>query len=557
MCIKHFRTLRKITKKQSIRSITIESADGNVLTEEAEIREGWTEYCSALYNHPIAPNVNVLEQPTVNERSDLPILREEVKNAIIKLKAGKSPGVDNIPAELIKAGGEAMIDFYFRVCCDIWSQGVWPKHWSQSVFIPIPKTGNIKACKNYRTIILICHASKIMLKILQERIKQKAEDFIAEEQAGFRAGRSTAEHIFNVNLLIQKHLDHQRTIHHNFIDFKKAFDRVWWSGLWWALRGANIDESIIGIIQALYEQSTGSVMYGGALGEDFNITVGVRQGCLLSPVLFNIFLEIIMRSTLEDYQSSISCGGRQLSNLRFADDIDLITGSEHQLQDLTERLVRASSHFGMEISIEKSKLLVNGRLHGPAYIRVGDDVLEEVHKFKYLGAVIARDGASSMEIKRRLSMATSVATSLTRVWRTVNVKTKIRLYRTLVIPVLLYASETWTIKADEQRKLEAFENKCFRRMLRVSYVEHRTNASIREEIEHHVGAQEPLMSLVKKKKLKWFGHVTRHDSISRDILQGTVEGRRPRGKSRKCWMDNIREWTGLTIRQLIDMANDR
>ena len=105
--------------------------------------------------------------------------------------------------------------------------GEWPTPWTQSLVITLPKKGNLQLCQNYRTISLISHPSKVMLKIIFNRLRPQAEKIIAEEQAGFRAGRSTTEQIFNLCILCEKYLQHQQDLYHVFIDFKKAFDRVW------------------------------------------------------------------------------------------------------------------------------------------------------------------------------------------------------------------------------------------------------------------------------------------------------------------------------------------
>ncbi|GFR89399.1 RNA-directed DNA polymerase from mobile element jockey [Elysia marginata] len=107
---------------------------------------------------------------------------------------------------------------------DILQTGVWPKPWTQSLVITLPKTGNLKLCQNYRTISLISHPSKVMLKVFLNRLKPQAEKTIAEDQAGFRPGRSTVERICNIRILMEKYLQHQQELHHVFIDFKKAFD---------------------------------------------------------------------------------------------------------------------------------------------------------------------------------------------------------------------------------------------------------------------------------------------------------------------------------------------
>ena len=117
------------------------------------------------------------------------------------MKKGKSAGVDNILAELVQAGGEDVISALTTICNKIWQTGEWPSPWTQSLFITRPKKGNLQQCQNYRTISLIIHPSKVMLKIILNRLKPQADKIIAEEQAGFRAGRSTTEQSFNLRIL--------------------------------------------------------------------------------------------------------------------------------------------------------------------------------------------------------------------------------------------------------------------------------------------------------------------------------------------------------------------
>ena len=167
---------------------------------------------------------------TRHQAENLPVLREEVEEAVRSLKAGKSPGVDNIPSELLNNGGEATTTVVTAICQKIWETKEWPKEWTRLLVIPLPKKGNLKQCQNYRTISLISHPSKIMLRVILNRLKPKAEELLAEVQASFRPGRSTAEQIFNSRVIIEKHLQHQRDLFHNFIDFKKAFDRAWHGG---------------------------------------------------------------------------------------------------------------------------------------------------------------------------------------------------------------------------------------------------------------------------------------------------------------------------------------
>ena len=142
---------------------------------------------------------------------------------------GKSAGVDNIPAELVQAGGEAMIDILTAICNKIWKTGEWPTTWTQSLVITLPKKGNLQLCQNYRTISLISHPSKVMLKIILNRLQPQAEEINAEEQAGFRARRSTTEQIFNLRILCEKYL---QNLYHVFIHFKTAYGTKPYGQLW-------------------------------------------------------------------------------------------------------------------------------------------------------------------------------------------------------------------------------------------------------------------------------------------------------------------------------------
>ena len=112
------------------------------------------------------------------------------------------------------------------ICNKIWQTGEWPTPWTQPLVITLPKKGNLHLRQNYRTISLITHPSKVILRILLNRLKPQAEEIIKEEQAGFRAGRSTTEQIFNLRILCEKYLQHQQSLYHVFVDLKKAFGRV-------------------------------------------------------------------------------------------------------------------------------------------------------------------------------------------------------------------------------------------------------------------------------------------------------------------------------------------
>ena len=172
--------------------------------------------------------------------------------------------------------------------------------------------------------------------------------------------------------------------------------------------------------------------------------------------------------------------------------------------------------------------------------------LETVTSFKYLGLVITDEG-SKPEILSRIAQTTAALTRLKPIWidKRISLSSKIRLMRSLVTSIFLYARESWTLTAELQRRIQAMEMKCYRKILRISYKDHVTNEEVRAKIQQAIGPHEDLLTIVKRRKLQWYGHVSRSSGVAKTILQGTVKGGRKQGRQRKRCEDNIREWTGL------------
>ena len=269
-----------------------------------------------------------------------------------------------------------MIDILTTICNKIWKTGEWPTTWTQSLVITLPKKDNLQLYQNYRTISLINYTSRVMLKIILNRLKPQAEEIIAEEQAGFRAGRSTTEQIFNLRILGEKYLQHQQNLYHVFIDIKKAFDRVWHEALWATKMKYNINASIIRAIENLYDKAQSAVLSNGSTGEWFRTTVGVRQGYLLSPTLFNIFLERIMCEALDNHEGSVSIGGRLITNFRFADHI-VVNAEDEEAGILIDCLDTITTRYKMEFGPEKTKVMTNNPTSFQKEIKIKGQRLEE------------------------------------------------------------------------------------------------------------------------------------------------------------------------------------
>ena len=188
-----------------------------------------------------------------------------------------------------------------------------------SVFIPIPKKGNAKECSNYRTIEFISHASKVMLKILQARLQQYLNQELSDVWAGFRKDRGTRDQIAHIYWIIGKAREFQKNIYFSFIDYAKAFDCVEHNKLWKILKEIGTPDRLTCLLRNLYAGQKATVRTGHGTTDWFQIGKGVRQGCLLSPCLFNLYAEYILRNSgLEETQAGIKIARRNINNLIYA-----------------------------------------------------------------------------------------------------------------------------------------------------------------------------------------------------------------------------------------------
>ena len=198
-----------------------------------------------------------------------------------------------------------------------------------------------------------------------------------------------------------------------------------------------------------------------------------------------------------------------------------------------DRLDKTCAAFGMEISAEKTKLMTNNANGISIDIRINGEKLDEVDSFKYLGAVVTDQG-SKPEVLSRIAQTTAALARLKTIWsdKHISLSSKIRLMRSLVISVLLYACETWTLTADILKKLQATDMRCFRKLLGTSYRDHITNDAVRDRIRQATGPHDDILTTVKKRRFKWFGYVSRSSGLAKTILQRTVQGGRRRADKR-------------------------
>jgi hypothetical protein len=315
-----------------------------------------------------------------------------------------------------------------------------------------------------------------------------------------------------------------------------------------------VPKHLIILMKNLYTNQQASVKTDYGNTNWFNIGKGVRQGCILSPYLFNLYAEHIMRKAgIDEAAGGIKIGGRNINNLRYADDTTILAETADDLQYLLRKVKEESAAAGLKLNMKKTFVMTNGPIQE---FHIDNDQVEIVKEFIFLGSSINNDGSCSNEIKRRLLMGRKAMVSLDKLIKSkdVSLATKIKIIKTMVFPVTMYGCESWTIKQADRRKIDAFELWCWRRLLRVPWTEKRTNKSVLQEIKPECSLEASMVKL----KLSYFGHIMRRqESLEKEIMLGMVGGKRRRGRQKKRWIDTIKEDANLTLTQLNKMVHDR
>ena len=276
----------------------------------------------------------------------------------------------------------------------------------------------------------------------------------------------------------------------------------------------------------------------------------------LSPSLFNIYSENIMREATENASAGITIGGRKINNLRYADDTTLLCESKEDLMELLTRIQHLSKEKGLLLNTRKTKIMVvdKNRTDDHKFILNGEE-LEEVKSFVYLGSLINTEVSCMPEVNRRLCMARSTIENMTTIWKCQAIckSLKLRIARATAFAVATYGCESWAYSKKVTKKIEAFEMWTYRRLLRVSWRQHKTNAWILE----HLRTEPMLVKQMRKRKMKHFGHIIRHNSLEKTIIQGITAGKRGRGRPARTWEKDIEEWARTNIGEATRMAERR
>ena len=524
----------------------------------------WSEHFQKLLDVPSDIDHEALDnipQRIIKTSLDEIPTMDEMARAIAGLKDGKAPGGGGIPAEVWKHGGDNLFSRLHQLITNAWEVGSVSLAWKDASIVTIYKNGDRTDCGNYRGISLLSIAGNIFARILLNRVSTHiTPEVFPETQCGFRGNRSTVDMIFCLRQLQEKCTEQDRPLYMVFVDFSKAFDAVGRTGLWQLLRKYGCPEKFTTMIEAPHTGMMANVSVGGEVSEPFSVTNGVKQGCVLAPTLFSVFLSPMLDEAFRDMGGGIYIQSRQsadlfnvahfkaktkttrilMRELLFADDSALVAQSAEEMQKIVDAFSDASKKFGLKITIKKTEVLYqpNSTRTREEDIMVDGNKLNSVLEFIYLESTISSDGCIDDEIQRRMAKASaSLGRLRQRLWNNhhVSMRVKGKICRAIVLSTLLCGDDRCTVQV---KKLHAFMMRHLRSIMKITWMDKVTN----KEILERTGLPS-MEDLLIKKNLGWTGHLMgmSPDRLPKQVLYSQLSsGHRKRGRPGLRFKDTIK-----------------
>jgi hypothetical protein len=541
--LKSARIRTQYGKKQMV---ALKGEDGNIITDRNKIVERCADFYSKLYaSDKVRPSTQMAQN------DDIPrVLRSEVEHAMKYMKRNKAPGEDEIVIELMKEGGCVTADQLARLFTSCIRSRKVPEAWNNAIIILLHKKGDIKDINNYRPISLISHISKLFSKVILNRIEKALDSNQAREQAGFRKGFSTTDHLQVVNQLVEKCNEYKLPLCIAFVDYEKAFDSVEHVHIMDAIGNQEVSKGYVELLTNTYNKATSKIRLDKD-SKTFQIQRGVRQGDTISPKLFNAGLEQVFRK-LDWDNKGIAINGERINNSRFADDIALFSGDTSEMEDMLNELNRESRVLGLKMNMKKTKIMFNEYIN-KRVIKIDNDVVEHVEEYVYLGQLVKMDSDKTDEIKRRIAAAWGAFGKYRDIMRSkIPICLKRKVYNQCVQAALTYGCQTWAITKRMQERLRTTQRSMERGMLGISKLDRKTNLWIREQ----TGLQDIVVQ-IKQLKWQWAGHVARTNDNrwTKKVTEWIpLQGKRKQARPKTRWEDEIIKKVGVTWPRL---AKDR
>ena len=398
---KYFNAMKRLklirTRKQT--AWGIKASNGEPLTEKIDILERWAKFYEELY----AGNQ---DQPEIATSDTIPsILLEEVRHVLRILKKKKAAGPNGICPELLKFGGPYLESLLLNLFNSMINTGIFPDDFKKSEIITIFKKGDALKCDNFRPINLLNQAYKILMQIIYKRISNTLIDSLPPTQAAYQPGRNTVEQIQALQQIIDESREYNVDGYICFVDYEKAFDSLHQSKLWQALQDhTNISPAYINFLIKAYKDSSATV--ATSIGETrwIDILRGVKQGDVMSALLFCIAIGIITLNAFKDKNFGLPIGGSNWSDLGYADDLAVVAKSKVELEEMLVNLHEESNKFGLKINFLKTKIMPIGpnavSCQETSFNILGQSI-DVVEQFEYLGRILNNRADDSAAVEHR------------------------------------------------------------------------------------------------------------------------------------------------------------
>ena len=402
----------------------------------------------------LAPSIDTMTQNLIDETLNREISIEEVKLMAKRLKSGKASGLDMLSAELIKHANEHFLNVFTKLFNKLLQTGTFPEEWSVGIIIVLFKGGDEADLNNYRGITLLSIFGKFFLGVLLERLNYIISNFeiLEQNQIGFRKGYQTSDHIFTFRAIIENYFRNNKgPLYVCFVDFKKAFDSVDHKLLLQQLVTYGIKGNFLKVITSLYDKVKSCVRGNDSLTDIFPCNRGVRQGCLLSPVLFALYLNDLNRHITASSQG-VLVDDIPVHSLLYADDLVLLGKDRKDLQSQLDALDNFSKSLKVEVNMDKTKVMLIQKQKSRAKFKkhkpwkIGDKEVKECISYKYLGVTLKSNGSFSEHIDKIEEKALKSYFSLiskSKEWGGFQPRLFLYLFDHTIAPILNYSSEIW------------------------------------------------------------------------------------------------------------------
>ena len=418
------------------------------------------DLCNISEDKLIAPSAETVDSPPLqNEALNKVISEDEVLKCIKKLKNNKACGYDGILNEFLKHSQPKLLSLLTLLYNLILTSGKIPESWTVGYISPIYKgKGDANNPDNYRGITIVSCFGKLFTSILNERICSYLEEnsMIGQEQAGFRKGHSTIDHIFSLHCLIDLYLHRKKRLYCAFVDFRKAFDSVQHSLLWEKLLNMNICGKVLNVVRDMYKKTKLCVKHMMKYSKLFVSNIGLLQGENLSPIMFAMFINDLKTSLYDNANlPSLAqlAGAENLDDLMYlflllyADDTAILAETPEKMQNALDKLDEYCTSWGLQVNVDKTKIVIfsRGKVRNIPSFSLNNMNVEVVPDYVYLG-VLFNFNNKFLKAQKRLCLSGNRAMfSLLRKCRKLNLPIDIQLdlFEKCVHPVVTYGCEVW------------------------------------------------------------------------------------------------------------------